>query len=203
MVFIMKNVIIIIFSAFITILNGICYASNQDPVKSFKRLVKQIDTFVSSSPISIHSEDAGNSSKSGTLYYLAKTTKLDISYDVKKTDSLLSPIIGYILLGVKVETNARYGDIKFSTFTSNLGYSYLDDALKNKRFAGCSHNLEESVEAWCIGNVRLNYAYQDGKWEFKDIDTEVPHKIESGIVRRHMIYSIYKNDNWKKALTPQ
>jgi hypothetical protein len=190
------------------ILMTILFANQgKDVVGSFESIINKVDEFLSTSPVVLISEDF-RSSPSGRINYLLKFEKLNLAYDIQKTDSLVSPYTGYIVVSLKVESNAEYGDIiskrlNIKTMEDdeyNWGFQYAEDAEEVERFAKCVSEPEYSEIQWCCGDVKLLYAYQGGKWVFKGVNTEGPNRIDSGTVRWGVKKTILENPEWQEIV---
>ena len=189
-----------------------------EAIASFKPILKSVDDFFSASPIALNSEDY-TLSPSGKRYYLLKFEKLDIAYDIKKTDSLISPFTAYISLRLKASSNAIYGDLKyhyydkyaiqFVTSETKWGFQKAEVAIKKKVFASCSIieklelHLNEARWERCLGEAKLLYAYQDNKWAFKDVILDGSTGIRDSDAARVLRETILSNADWVKYIRPK
>jgi len=186
-------------------------------VESFKVIVKSVDDFFSTSPIILVSEDF-SSSPSGKINYRIKFEKLATSFDVQKTTSLISPYTAYINLKLKASSNASRGDIKGEDLPRNektkdgknmvkyWGFQSAADSIKNQDFLSCTDiespysTPDETYVAWCIGSVKLIYAFQDNTWVFKDADLPNNSRIGDGQTARNLRLNFLGNPEWKRVL---
>ncbi len=176
--------------------------SEEAAVKSFKKIVKSVDDFFSTSPVVLHSEDLTRS-PSGKINCLLRFEKIQVSFDVTKTNSLISPYTAYIALSLMATSNRSSGDIKpvvASLGPTPVGFQNTEDALKARDFASCAYSWQDSKE-WCLGDTRLVYAYQDGGWVFKSADQPDSSRIRDGQTSRILGLQFLDNPDWQKVLT--
>ena len=134
------------------------------------------------------------SSTSGNIYYRFQFEEIDLNYDVQSTTSLVSPYTGYILLKVQVKSNTKSGDVK--GYETIVGFADSVDAMQNNDFESCAESNYD-MNQWCVGDIKINYAYQNDKWIFKNVEAETKNKIQYGTVRgdieRGAINNLFKN----------
>jgi len=201
------------------------FADEKDIVSLFESIVNKFDEFMSTSPVVLISEDIGKFSPSGRINYLLKFEKLDLVYNIQKTNSLVSPYTGYIVVSLRVQSNEEYGDITKTRRESgkiveekdksgkirrryeegkeveySWGFQYAEDAEKVKKFSKCVDDPEYSEIEWCCGDVKLLYAYQGGKWVFKEVITGGSNRIGRGAVRGDIEKIILENPEWQEAI---
>lgn len=129
-------------------------------------------------------------SASGLIYYKLQFEELDLSYDVQKTNSLVSPYIGYIMLKLRVTSNEKSGDVK--GYNDNIGFVDSTNAKQSNNFESCSDRTYD-INQWCVGEIKINYSYQNNKWIFKSIDTETENRIANGTTRGDIERGIIDN----------
>jgi hypothetical protein len=82
-----------------------------------------------------------------------------LNYDVRKTDSLVSPYV--LTLTFKVFENGNYGSPNANGYSENLnqkiGFKTGDDALANVE-------LSDFTDISTLYNIEVNYALQKGVW---------------------------------------
>ncbi len=70
-------------------------AQEKDILKDFDTVINKLDSFFSTNPtfvdIQTYSDAPG-----GKIYFQYKHIKLDVEYDVQKSNSLISPFIGIV-----------------------------------------------------------------------------------------------------------
>ncbi|MGB9006637.1 MAG: hypothetical protein WCB96_13005 [Candidatus Aminicenantales bacterium] len=190
---------------------------SQSVVNSFQPVVKQVDELFSTSPAVLITEDFQKpglfilqSSKTGKINYLLKFEKIEISFDVQKTDSLISPFTAYIALKVKASSNADSGDIASVLGRGSMGWGKLrhwgfegsDKALQATVFHSCC-DAKRDDPTQCFGQVKILYAYQDGYWVFKGANDDPITRIPDEITARHLIEQISSNPDWAKYILPK
>jgi hypothetical protein len=150
-----------------------------DPVAEFKNLVSKIDERFKKIPTVLTWQDY-SPSPSALIFYKLQFESVESSFDVQTTNSLVTPYIGYIVVKLKVKTNAKSGNVK--GYDYNVGFSDSLAAKENSNNESCS-DPKYDFNQWCTGDVKVSYAYQNNKWIFKSIDTEGPNKIGDGTTR--------------------
>jgi hypothetical protein len=150
-----------------------------DVVTQFKNLVTLIDNRFKKTPAVLTYQDF-STSPSGLIFYKLQFEELESSYDVQATNSLVTPYTGFIVLKLKVKTNAKSGDVKSIDY--NVGFSDSTKAKQNDNYETCT-DPKYDLNQWCVGEIKILYAYQNSKWIFKSIDTEVSNKIGNGTTR--------------------
>jgi len=207
----------IIFSLFV--LSLLCEAEQQggkEALDSFKILVNSVDELFSSSPMILNTEDFPRS-PSGKLSYRLKFEKIELSYDVQSTNSLISPFKAYIKLRLRAYSNASNGDVrspggerdaKTGKYIDEIwGFQDVQAAMNNQSFLTCTDakipnmSAKETDLAWCVGDINLLYAYQDNKWVFKDAQLPESSRIRDGQTARVLRENFLYNPEWKKVIS--
>lgn len=149
----------------------------------FKKKIGKIDSIFLEKPTLLVTEPF-SSSKTGNVYYLIKLTLLQESttFDIQTTNSIISPYEGFIISSLQVSSNVKAGNVKSTGLT--WGFSTEELAKNSTSFTSCMEDNEHIAEEWCIGNVKLHFAFQDGNWVFKSVETDIPNKIQNGGSRR-------------------
>lgn len=87
-----------------------------------------------------------------------------ISYDVKKTDSLVSPFTAVMGVTFKRRSNGSCGDKKQLVDTSYDSYSNLKSAIENKDNESCFvYDTSSEID------INYLFSYQNDKWILKDV----------------------------------
>jgi len=134
-------------------------ATAEEVVARFERMVKKYQQFFSE-PRLCYNKQKFSRSPTGFIYAPAKYMALgNESYDVKTTDSLISPYTGYILMTLKEWRAKKCRNVGTGT-TSIVGFDTLDAAKEAAANESCFD--EEYIE-----QVRFNFAFQRGKWVWK------------------------------------
>jgi hypothetical protein len=129
----------------------------------FKAKVEQFQRFLSQDPIILLKYDVSKS-PTGVIYTHMRVKVLESSFDVQRSDSLVSPFIGYIHLTFDTESTVRCGDvvIDFGIGPRWLGYTTYEKAIARV------HDCFQRDPKQALGNMRLSFAYQDGRWVLQD-----------------------------------
>lgn len=186
-------------------------------VTSFQAVVKQVDELFSGSPIVLITDDwqkpglfVLQSSKTGKINYLLKFEKMEISFDVQKTDSLISPFTAYIDLMVKASSNADSGDIGSALGRGSMGWGKMrhwgfeksEDALKATDFHSCCDAARDKPMQ-CYGRVKILYAYQGEAWVFKGATDDPITRIPDETTAVNLRGQISSNPDWAKYISPK
>ena len=140
------------------ILNVSLASAQQDEEKkvitAFENRVAVFEKFFAAQPKFIE-DQSYNTSPSGHIFFWNRFDNCQVSYDVKKTESLVSPYMGYISVSCDEVSTNKCGDFvqKFST---------LELARQNKDNTAC-YGTDLTRE------TKYVFALQKGKWIFKDI----------------------------------
>lgn len=169
-----SSIFALVFSiAVISIGVQICYAtgsnidavggSGADAVQSMKNKVNKFKSFFSANPKFIDKQTFPDSS-TGFVYHIAMIKPLNVSYDVRQTNSLISPFTGYIEVKYEEWDNKKCAD-------GDYGYKTKEIAKLNDT-ENCFSNIlrHGSNSLKPPYTVRFTFAFQDGLWVFKDIE---------------------------------
>jgi len=159
-----KLVLMLILIANLTLLSqeGIDSISNSSNiVKSFESVVSKLNEFYNTNPIFLD-EQPFYSSPTNKVFHLYKyQNPVNISYDVKKTESLVTPFIGYIevtISDVWINTEIELDNKGKAT----KGHFKLEDCLKDTIF--------HKYKVKGVLPIKYYYSYQKDKWVFKTIE---------------------------------
>jgi hypothetical protein len=167
----------------------------QDAMSSFKKRVAIFEKFFKSKPILLEKE-AFDSSPTGFIFFYSRFEECGISYDIKKTDSLISPFMGYISVNYKGVVSKNCGDVKSygDKFFSTI------EAVRNNKYNESCYTEEKRPP------VKFVFAYQNSKWVFKDVldtyDNEPAPRLVTVFTGESYGYSHYVEDNkfWKALI---
>jgi hypothetical protein len=144
----------------------------------FKAKAEQFQRFLAQEPVFLSKQDFSKSPTS-VIYYHMRTRLLESGFDVQRSESLVSPFIGYLNLTYGQEENVACGDMVITyppiggglpSHTSYAGYTTYEKTMVHVH--DCFQPARSPVE-----HVRLTFAYQDGRWVFKGaIRTKYNHK---------------------------
>jgi len=139
----------------------------EQALKTFKPIVTKFSEFFKTNPKLI-AKDFRTYSPTGLLYSIREYRFVDISYNVEKTNSIVSPFVGYLEVIVTDRDNDSCGNVK--TEFGIYGWDNVDDTLRNdieQCFSWRSKKLY--IEKSEPQAMKFVFAYQDGKWVFKDV----------------------------------
>jgi hypothetical protein len=147
----------IILSFFVFINASIASAQqNEDKkaISAFEKRVELFEKFFAARPKFLEKQSY-SSSPSGYIYFWCRYDNSQISYDIQKTNSLVSPYMGYITVKYDNTVSKKCGDL-------GEYFSTIDIARKNRDNDSCYYK-EISCEN------KFVFALQKGMWVFKDI----------------------------------
>jgi hypothetical protein len=140
----------------------------EQALTSFKAKAEQFQRFLAQNPVFLSNQDFSKSA-TGQIYYHVRIKLLENSFDVQRSDSLVSPFIGYLNLVYEEESNTSCGDVvvtypKYPSGSDRdvYGYSTYEKAIAH------AHDCFQRRRNPPVENMRLIFAYQDRRWIFKD-----------------------------------
>jgi hypothetical protein len=143
-------------------------ATEDEVIASFERMVKKYQQFFSE-PRLCYNKQKFSKSPTGFFYNSKKFMALgNASYDIKKTDSLISPYTGYILMTLKEWTAKKCGNIKITSPIPALSI-FGFDTLEAVKQAAANESCFELDDIVPVEEVRFNFAFQSGKWVWKSV----------------------------------
>lgn len=132
--------------------------NTNEPQDIFKKeIAEKVISFIKNEPICI--KELENHEKK--VFSLTKFYLLNATYDVKKTDSLISPLNGFLILDYQTQDNSKCGDIKG---VDGFSYSAIEKSLENQAencFTIHGGNPPQKVM------IKANFL--DKKWKISDI----------------------------------
>lgn len=167
----MKHYIIIftITISFLLIINDVSISqevkdtinNSNDIVTSFENVVDKITEFYSTNPIFLD-EQPFYSSPTNKIFHLYKhQSPVKLSYDIKKTESLVTPYLGYIEIIVSdvwINTQLEID----SKGKATKGHFNLEECLKDTIF----HKYKSKG----VLPIKYYYSLQKDEWVFKNIE---------------------------------
>ena len=164
----MKNFIvaILVFSALSS------QAQDQKQVlDSFSIIVSKFSNFIKSPQKLIYKQNFKDS-PSGFVVEVIEYSCSNLVYDIKKTESIITPFVGYIEIDFTDKTNAVCGNV-FYTIGKNkmfIGWDTEKGALDNSNSLKCYEPQTGSDGKPVLSSaerVRFDFSYQNDKWVFK------------------------------------
>jgi hypothetical protein len=126
----------------------------------FKAKVEQFQRFLSQDPVILLKQDFPRS-PTGVTYYHLRVKLLESGFDVQRSDSLVSPFIGYLYLTYNEEMTTSCGDM-IGVTRESIGYTTYEKAMAHA--PDCFQRGSSSSPQ----TVRMHFAYQDRRWVLKD-----------------------------------
>ena len=165
-------------------------------IKDFIKKSNKISKFMLSNQSILHVNNYINS-PTGKAYSYTSIELLHSNINVIRTDSLITPFLGYLTIEYKVQDNKKCGDVE-----KYNGYSTYNQALAYK--GKC---LTESD--YFIRETKLIFAYQDNKLIFKSAvqvkndGVFVERELPDFILANAFEYSgnrLEENSSWGKLI---
>lgn len=186
---------------------GESFAQEEKEVISlFEKQIHKFEKFFSSKPKLLEKQSykglpTGKDSPTGYIFFYDRFDDPKISYDIRKTDSLVSPYIGYVNLNYLETTSEKCGDFQLDaskkTFTTiELARQKRDDESCYKPYRVGGKEFRRSA--------RFIFAFQKKRWVYKDVvDTDnTPDVIFYNAFGNPIHGRLYVEDNdfWKKLI---
>jgi hypothetical protein len=132
----------------------------------FKTKAEQLQRFLVQKSVFLSKEDF-RASPTGQLYYHMRLTFLRSHVDIQRSDSLVSPFIGYLKLVYAEEDTKSFGDLMLFHGNGKIerilhGFTTYEGAMAR------AHNSFHPKPSAVVELVDLTFAYQDRRWMFKD-----------------------------------
>jgi hypothetical protein len=168
-------------------------------VQSLKSRVDRLQAFFDSKPIAILKQNSAES-PTGVAYSSNRFTVSSISFDVRRTSSIVTPYIGYIDLTYSTDDDLSCGDV--TPGRDPQGFSTID-LLMSARSRNCfqpsltiTGSRREPMDA------RLIFAFQDGGWILKDAIRPAYGATEYTLLTAFSLIGgkLPQNDAWITAL---
>jgi hypothetical protein len=135
-------------------------------LKTFKPIVDDFSKFIATNPKFVSKEVESEKHPLFTakiIYKIHQQVLKNVSFDVRKTDSLVSPFTGYIDVEFIWKNNNDCGDVFYRTSpTGPVGYSNIHMALDRANEDSCFKILTSTTD-------RYEFAYQNSRWILKSI----------------------------------
>jgi len=158
-----RTLLLLLFVSFESYSLGLTDSSNNDNeiVKSFEQVTEKINNFYNSNPIFLDEQPLSSSPTKKVFHLYKHQSSINISYDIKKTESLVSPCMGYIEVTISdIWINTEL--ITDSKGKVTQGLFRLEDCLADTIF--------HKYKAKGVVKIKYYYTYQKEEWVFKDIE---------------------------------
>lgn len=140
-----------------------------DPVKAMEKITTKFAAFFKSPRKLLRKE----SYKNAPLYFIVEISASGFAFDVRKTDSLVSPYVGYVNLSVDSRSNGSCGNV--AGYNEMVGWRLLDDATQAKDREECfKYDISGRPDP---REVRIDFSYQHDTWVLKRT-TRVKYSVD-------------------------
>ncbi|MCX5852211.1 MAG: hypothetical protein NT072_09170 [Deltaproteobacteria bacterium] len=181
----------------IFIIAGKVFSQDQNEVQSsFKKKAGQFEKFFLAAPKLLEKETF-ITSPTGHIFYYQCFKDCKISYDVQKTDSSVSPYMGYIFVVYKETRSNLCGDF-MSGYPNRRCYTTAEEARKNRDHEMCYDLVD-------FRSAKFVFAFEK-KWVFKDVtwgEYDKPHVYflnALGKAPSDRFSYVEDNDFWKELI---
>jgi hypothetical protein len=142
----------------------------QKALDSFNQIVNKFSDFFSTPQKLIYKQTFSKSS-TGVIVEIMEFKGLNLSYDIIKTESIVSPFNSYIEIDFTNKTNAACGNVFYiiEEYKTFVGWDTENGALENVDDLKC---YEPQIDIFgkprpsFVDKVRFEFAYQNNKWVF-------------------------------------
>ena len=156
-------------------------------IDSFDLIVNKFSTFFKS-PQKLINKQAFSKSPSGVSVHVLEYSGTNLSYDIKKTESIISPFTAFIEIDVSPKSNNSCGNVFFivgeKKYKTITGWDTEKGALDNSDTLKCYEPqlFFGRVMPSIAYRVKFEFAYQNNKWVFKAVTNQQDNnKAESTI----------------------
>lgn len=143
----------------------------EQAVGLFEKRVAVFEKFFADKPMFL-AEDSFRDSPTGFIFTYQRLLDPTVSYDVRKTDSVISPYMGYVTVKFTPKSSRNCGSLR-PKFEEVLGRFFVnvEEARQSKDDESCYAFLG-TARAF---TVRFVFAFQKQQWVFKDIENVGDH----------------------------
>lgn len=180
----------------------------KEVVSLFETQVDRFEAFFASKP-KLLEKTSYSDSPTGYVFVYSWFNNYKLSYDIRKTDSLISPYTGYISLDYLETTSTKCGDLKgykskYSKEEADRFFTTIDAARQKKDDDSC-------YKPFGVGGKEIRrsakfiFAFQKKTWSFKDVvygNDNTAHKMFWAALGKPVSDWFYVEDNdfWKKLI---
>jgi hypothetical protein len=136
----------------------------QKAINSFKKVANDFSNFFKTNPKFVAKIMPFKTQKADKpiYYYIEQHMFQESAFDVRKTDSLVSPFFGYIDIVFDDKSNKNCGDVKSGLYNKIVGFSEIEKALEKDGDDCLQIQLKQRKN-------RFEFAFQSNKWILKKI----------------------------------
>jgi hypothetical protein len=166
----------VLFFLFFSLISTVNAQSDQDrAIQTFKIIAAKFSEFFKS-PQKLIYKQSFSESPTGINVEVIEYHCSNISYDINITESLISPYVGYVDLELSSLSNCACGNVSYTVgaYKRITGWDNEKDALDNVNGKDCykqQFDISGKLDEIQKDNVRVNYAYQNNKWIFKNVSS--------------------------------
>jgi hypothetical protein len=201
-----------------------CGGKEPDPKMDFEGIINRLDSFLGKQPLLLLVD--GTVKVDGTktpAYHVDKIVGYEMVYDIQKTDSLVSPYLGYEVYGYIELTYQRVSNQDSGDLISDFHKKRLEKTERQMRETESSEakslleqvyqTLEDSRSGFYSADdalsytepedfgkeyentATIHYAYQEGRWVYKSIEgSAMPGWVIS------CLKELPQNQEWRDAI---
>lgn len=141
---------------------------------SFNSIVNKFSDFIKS-PQKLIYKQTFSKSPSGFVVEILEYSGSNLSYDIKKTESIVSPFVGFIEIDFISKNNSACGNVSYTLtkYKHCVGWDTEKGALDNAISPKCYEpqiDVTGKPESSFVDRVRFTFAYQNNNWVFKSVD---------------------------------
>jgi hypothetical protein len=148
---------------------------------AFEKQVSIIDSFFTTKPLFLDRQDFPYS-PTKEIFRLFKHTLFSLSYDIQKTNSIISPFVAVVHVTFRILNNSVINSDSYSTVTPE----YSNHWCHTTKESCLRDTIFKDRESLPI-SITINYAYQDNHWIYKSVSADPPIAYE------------YYNDDWSSV----
>lgn len=171
-------------------------------VAKFEALVKKYSLFFEKTPGIIQKQNYPDS-PTREIYLINKYKLSNLSYDIQKSDSLISPYIGYIEVHYFKYVGTKCGDFYVKIMDEHFN-STLEKARQHLTDEQCFKFFEYHMNPEPY--IRFFFTYNNGKWTFNkflefpggNYSPEILDTINNAPYQGHP--PIIDNNNWRSLI---
>ena len=142
-------------------------------VDSFNIIISKVSDFIKLPQKLIYKQNY-TKSPSGFVVGVLEYSGSNLTYDIKKTESIINPFVGYIDIDFTNKSNAACGNVFYtiSKYKKFIGWDTENGALDNSNSLKCfepQNDFDGKPESSFTDRIRFEFSYQNNKWVFKSI----------------------------------
>ncbi len=161
-------ILMLVISLLSILINRAIAQDQKEVISLFEKRVKIFTEFFLNQP-KLLDKTSYKDTPTGYVFYYRRFDECKISYDVRKTDSLISPYMGYITLTWSPSDSRNCGDFK-SRYSDPL-FTNIELARKNKDNESCYKPSPNKITATVI------FAFQENKWIYKGVQGQAKNVL--------------------------